>query len=707
MRKKKHNSLMGVILSLSMVLLMCSSVAAQSFDPIFEWIKKFRNGEEIELKTSISDSSFTFFRSQTTNIDQASFNKLKGNSQSLSQIKILSDGKLEFGYEVSNLLRLEETFKEFKPNAWRKIEFVQIKSYPLKQWPDFLKQATSKGLMDYEIMEYEGGLYAILNFKQIDTSELRFGKSSIKFSDEFYNYMRISKEFKPRTSTVEKFAILVHEPHWLLAGQYQLIPGLKALIESNSQHKFRFLVEGYFEEENKYIPTKSTRELFSEDISVRTQAFTLLRNFLIDGPFAYRLIYNPDLPALAIDDPEFIKKTPREADLKDLLEQRKVLIRIIKKLEKIPQEKTVDVLKYLNLFGILSSADSSDLKGQIAIKFYSEIATLYDELSNKLQLLNAQDFKNECYFLSKQAKGYRVQTKIFEYALKRDTTMVKSIVDHFASKYVEHIPIVFIGNFHTPGIIEALPKQIGYVVLEPRISPLSTIPPKKERDNFNDALQSESRPSYLKKLSGKLKLRVAPSTKELPDYKSLLKKETSKINLQRNNFKTSSPLKSETTSRIMDALEQNGFLNNVKVSFAGGGGNDNIPPNSFQGSFGSFHYGPEGKNPAMIFYDRKEENWKRSDRFNFLKTLLLIPPYEKFKEKMKKVSFYQDKKTHRIFFWVFDPETQKFYLYEWEEGMDIDKLLPLPKTKGKEKIQIHFRLSIRELIYYLKGELNG
>ena len=517
--------------------------------------------------------------------------------------------------------------------------------------------------------------------------------------------MKISKEYKPRAGNTDQLVILVHEPHWLLVGQYQLIPGLKSFLDANSQYKFRFLVEGNFENEIENIPTKPTLDRFPKDVSTTALVFGLLRNALIDGPFAYRLLYDHDLPSMAIDDPEAIKKTPREPDLKDRLEQQKLFVKIHKKLEKLPQEQNNDAMNSLKLLEIYVYADAQELEGQSAIDYSLQMAQLYDALSNQLRSIHAQDFVEECLFLESEAKKYRIQVEILNYALKRDAVMAKNISTHFKSKYADRIPMVFIGNFHTPGITERFSKDISYVVIEPQLSPLIIGPTEKERNNFNDALKPEKRLDYIKRLGGSLKLQVAPLERDLPYYESFLKKEALKIAQRDNAFKASSPLSVDVTSKIINACKQNGCLSGVQINFAGGG--QSPPPSLPPGAFASF--GSEGKDPnKMIFtiYDRREDNWKnRPDRFNLLAGMLFFHPYEKVQGETKKVTFFPVEQAIYIVF--FDPKTQRFYLYEWKEGTDIFPLLLLPKVKGKEELRMHMRTAIRKLMDFEEKMIDG
>ncbi|MFX0198576.1 MAG: hypothetical protein ACFFCW_20845 [Candidatus Hodarchaeota archaeon] len=703
MKGKKQISSLGLSLILLMFL-MVSFAAAKSFDPVFNYVEQFQKGEDIELRVHVGKDSFTFLRSEETKINQATFQSLLTEDAVPQQLKISPNGEFMIKYEAGDLLNLEQTLIENIPKQWRKIEFVKIASYPLDQWLVFLKRAFSRGLMEYETIEYEEEFFASLTFKQTDPRVLSFGRQQISFSDEFFEHMKFSRDFKPRKTNTKKVVVLVHEPHWLLAGQYQLVPGLRAFLIANSNYKFRFLVEGYWENEIKNILTKPTLDQFFKDFSTAAQVYSLLGKFLIDGPLAYRLLYEPDLPALAIDDPKLIKETPREPKFRDLFEQQDVFIKIIGKLQKLRKDKANEAMMTLAVLGFLVKADTQELTGQATVDHVSQISELYNELRKQLVSLDSQNFKEECSFLEYQAACYRTQKEVLGHALKRDVAMTKNILSHFDSDYSQRIPIVFIGNFHTPAIIDNLPNDVAYVVIEPRLSILSLAPPERDRDNFNDALKLDTRPSYLTKFRSILKLQVAPLKRELPYYNSFLKRESLRIQSQRNAFASSSPLPSSLTSKIYSTLISNGVFSSAQISFAGGG--ENVPP-TFRGAFASFSFGPKGISPMLLFYDRKKDNWTRPDRLNYLRKIQPILPYEKIKKSVRKVSFYQDKDSNRMFFFIFDPKTQTFYLFDGSETMDIQKLLIPPEVQGEENAPIHLKLSLRERIHYESQKTHG
>jgi len=701
--------LLGVVLLISLSNITIPSVFAQSFDPVFEWVRRFQNGDKIELKILVDNESFTLFTNKQTNIDRSTFEQIRKGTPA-QQIKIIPDvanKKLEgliLTYQVDKLLYLEEIWKGENPTAWRKIELLPMASYSLDYWVDFIKQAISQGLMEYEITEYAGNSFASLSFKQIDPPNIHFGERLLKFPDEFYEYMRISRDFKFHTGNTKKVVVLVHEPHWLLLGQYQLIPGLKAFLEANSQYNFRFLVEGDWEEEIKYIPTQSTLDIFSKDASTATQVFSLLRNFLIDGPFAYRLLYAPDLPALAIDDRRSLKKSPREPNLKDHTEEWEVFAKINEKLDRIPKEQKLEASQILALLSYYVMADAENLKGEALIDYYKQLTEFYNALSNQLNSINAKEFEKERLFLNSQAESWRIQTIICQYALKRDDVMVKHITDHFNSDSAEKIPIVFIGNFHTAGIIDRLPQGISYVVIEPRLTPLSLIPPQRERDNFNDALNPETRLNYLKKL-GSRKGQVAPLGRELIYYKAFIEKEAQGIKTLTNTFKASSPLSDKNTLNLINVLELNGVFNGAKYEFAGDGV---TPPPPFQGAFASFAYDPEGKSSKMSFYNSKDEGWNRLDRYAYLQNVLPVLPYEKVQKGAQRCSFYQNKETKRLFLCFFDSQTRTFYLFDGEEVMNVLKLLAVVKPAEKEnEVLMQIKSSFLNTIHKKKDRICG
>jgi|GEM_PF-2376658 len=685
-----------------------TSVALESFDPVFERTDRFRMGDEVELSGSVSTDSFTFFRNRITTIRRSEFERLIGDrgSQLPVSLKILADGDLVVGYELSRSVRLEETRKDDEPRAWKKVELVQIASYPRSLWPSFLKRAVSHGMREYRVIEDEGDFHVSLTFSQTDPSRLQFGGKVLDLPDNFYHYMRIEREFVPWAGDDDKFVILVHEPHWCLAGQYQLIAGLKTLLKSNSSQKFKFLVEGYFTEEIKHIPTSPLLTQFSSDASRAEQVFSLLRSALIDGPLAYRLIYDPDLPAVAIDDPDLIRRTLPEQRPAGLFRAFDTLIKISEKLEESSSSRANDAYPALNTLALYIRAELNGIRGQPLIDFKLEQAARHDALCESLRGFSSDMFSEEISFLRTEAEAYRTGAKRFQTALERDAVMATNIEEHFSSKDLhDHIPVAFIGNFHTSAIVSHLhSKGIGYVV----VGPLDFVGASEtEHRNFNRALNLGARHNYLRELAGDLKSPVAPTSDELPYYRAFLRR-SAVPRIERENKHAHQSFESlgPTTinwALLRGALETNGFLSGAEVSFADRGVN---PPPPFTNGFAYFSVEPQGRPPKLVFLQPEEKGWEREDRYRLLGRVSLVAPREEIRGQTRKVRFYQDQETNRIFCSYFDSESQRFYLFEGER-IDIFNTLPMPKIQGEEEALIHLLLSLRNSRAGVKERSHG
>ena len=713
MAKRKVNLFVA---GLMVLLLLTSFIRGQSFNPVFRWIERYRSGEKVELKIEMDTGSFTFLRSQVSDIDEATFEQLlkNGDSKPSMQLIILAEEELVLEYDVNQKLRLERQLKDNRFLGWKRIDFVPVKSYPLKTWATFLHKAVTHGLLEFRVIEYKGVVFTTITFKQKGPSILKYGEKSLLLTEEFYKYMKIPEDYKPQLSNSDKFVILVHEPHGLQVGQYQMVPGLKALFDPNSNHKFRFLVEGGSREETMFIPVKPTADILQEHVSKYVQVYSLVKNYIIDGPLAYRLLYDPNLPSVAIDDNKSIDATPKQPDI-TRSQQRDILRKVYAKLKEIPGEEKKSALDTLSLLFLYTDAETGELKGQQLLNHFNKLHKFYSDLSGKLKTFIQQDFSAECSQLDNLAQDYSTLTKVYQLALDRDTAMAVNINEHFRSKYNECIAVAFIGNFHTPGIIAKLDSGINHIVIEPRIEGSYS---DEERKNFNDALKPSSRLNYLKSLAGLLKLNVAPTKEELEICKIFLAKEALKIQHLEQGFKASSPLSQETTSNIKSIIEQNGCFNTVAVGF---GGSHGPPKNPIKGSkpFASFNIDPEAGNPNLVLFDHEEKNWQRDDRLNYLKAAFIFPVPERFKNETRKGEFHQDENTNRIFCKIFDPKTQSFYFYE-VEGMDIYQWLsPMQhgfekkneesKKKGEYKspIFIHFRISFLKPLNLMKQKIHG
>jgi len=673
---------------------------AQSFNPVFDWISRIQKGEEIEIKIKVTFDHFTIFGSEVSDINQYTYNRELGDraSKTIPQLEVLPQGLVK-EYKIDETVCLKEISKDDGSTSWQKLEYKKIATYPINSWRNFISHAVSHGLKKYEHIEYKGNPYFTLYFDKKGPSTLKFRNRDFKFTDEFYHYMKFVKGYKSWLPAKAKSVILVHEPHWSLNGQYQLVSGIKALISANPDYKFRFLVEGYYEPETYLIPTTPLNERFSEGIPRSPQVFGLLENFMIDGPLAYRLMYDPELPAIAIDDVELIKQTPPDLEIKAGIEVNETLIGLEKKLRSLGESYAVQSAyqALIDLFNY-ENASVSEIHGQDLIDYYNKVASLYKKLSDEVEQLqksySALQVREEINFFNGQARAYRNNAKRFEYALDRDRTMVNNISKHFNSEYADRIPIAFIGSFHTAGMTSMLrSKGIGYIVIEPWSG--SIVITREEEENFNRALSPTTRQSYLANLAtSELKLPVSPTRAEINRYYApYLTNQASQISnrIKRRKEEIIKLVGSNINYSLLDdAMNNNGNL--IKASLGFGGGGNIVPPSDFNTAFA--HFDPQGDGNLFI-YNERDSKWQDKARYNFLAAAMLILPNEKFKDKTRKTRFVQDKESNILFYNVYDAGTQRFYLFEGKENVRILPLLSAPKPPpGKSETTVHIRVTV-------------
>src|SRR5438874_3023671 len=103
------SKVLSTMLSLfGLLAVFALSASAQSFDPVFDWVARFRQGEDVELGLRLKADTFTVFRKQTTRIDKAKFAQLSTSSQpSNVRLRLKQDAKY-LVFEMSDDLELEE-----------------------------------------------------------------------------------------------------------------------------------------------------------------------------------------------------------------------------------------------------------------------------------------------------------------------------------------------------------------------------------------------------------------------------------------------------------------------------------------------------------------------------------------------------------------------------------------------------------------------
>ena len=492
------------------------------------------------------------------------------------------------------------------------------------------------------------------------------------------------------------FVVIVHEPHWSTPGQFQLINGLNHLISENPQTKFKFLVEGDFEGSDRSIPVQDMLDMMTIESSKESQIYGLVRDFLIDGPLAYRMLYNSDIHAMAIDNYDALRNTPRDPGSLELYEASKKIIRIIDELsEEYPDDADV-VAESLGLLNLYFIADMSNLNGPVLIDYYGKMQEMFQVLSDALRQFSAIKNLEDVKFFESERDKCKDLKIIFSQALKRDTTMADFIENEARKTFGRTIPVAFIGSFHTQGILELLDSNIGYVVIESSThSPVS----EDDLDRFNDALTN--RDEYFNKLlKGKAKnqfkrfrkLRTHPSKSEYSSYRQILENYSKDLKRQRIELAENNPFTSEINMGIQNAIDANGNICHADVVLSSGGGR--APPPPFNNAFASFKFEPADNRPLLTIYDKKNDNWKSPDRLNFLRKIAFLPASKKARPKCIKATFFEIPNSERMFLNVYDGISDKFYLFEVANEIDLHELYKNIKTFYKDHDWLQIEIGI-------------
>lgn len=664
---RTHSNYRTVLVSsLLVVLLALGAGAAEEYTTVFDQIRVFQEGKDIDLLFAADGDTFSVSLGKTSAVGETEFmTSLEKGSD--VQVKILAGRKEAYSYYMGPDQRLRAIIDGTGASKCDKTVFTPLGRFPLGQWQDFLRKAIPKGLTYFARADDEAVQQAWVFFRQIGPANVKLGKETLKLSEEFYRQMRLSRWFKPNPGTTGRFVVFIHEPHWCIPGQHQLIYGTKALLDGNPEVRFRFLVEGYFEDETKNIPTGPTLGVLVKGAPVSDQVYALVRQHLIDGPFAFRLIYSPDLSATAIDDAEEIRATHAETD-GDVATVYKRGFTLMKRLEQQPDASTQDLREALAKCFQLLGADIEDLRGTEGVHYYEDLGEHISVTRRSLNRISGQDVTEFSSSLDTLSEHCKNQVSVLRHALNRDVIMARNIARCLETSSDNEILVAYIGSFHTQGIINALPPGTGYVVLEPRMQAEQG----RYDADFVNLLRPEGRLDVLHRVSRTLKLPVAPFTRELQDYGAFLKKSVTNATARENAFKTSSPISAEVRDGILAAVKKNVVLSGAGIGFGG----DAPPP--VKGAFATFPAEP-GREPALLLLDRDEEKWKRHDRLAFLASVLPLVSKREDKGRILEVTFYQDADTSNIFFCIYRQEDHKYYLCEWPDHLDMSEALALPK----------------------------
>ena len=580
---------------------------------------------------------------------------------------------------------LEKRIGGSQPSEWILKWDQIIEAYPAESWKDFIRLALGHGLVAFHQIQAEPEPLLFLTFQSQGLKKISADVGPLTFSNAFYKHMRISPLFAPSLIQDGKIVLFIHDPHSNLEGLFQLIWGLKELHDVNQQLRFKYLVEGFHIDETRDVPVSPLLQILTDEVSREAQVFGLARKFLVDGPLAYRLLYGNDIPALAIDDPELITKSPL-IDLDDRREEELAYIQsfynsfarheseaLTKKVQESEGLTMPDFLEWkaqflsqegqilddaqevhdaLTLLAGLLDLDyvDSGVQRNTSPGYWGQLETAYKTIAESKYLKNFSShiktekkdngvdnlFSKDRKFFSETAYKYNQRISAYGYASRRSDKMASKIIEHFEGPDKERIPVVFIGNFHTKRLIvnmlrSSLSMKPGFIVLEPRVNLFTETESGKE--NFRKSINSAERSEYLEQALGMLKGPVSPKPEELQQYRALIKAQVSTLKSQKEQFLKTSPLDLILTNQLWSVLEHHPQFKDANIRFE----DQARAPPEYKNAFVSVSNKKERGIEELVFYKDEIKKLKVED-FEALGRTLFFPPQKNLANEIKRVN---------------------------------------------------------------------
>jgi hypothetical protein len=358
---------------------------AGSFDSVFAWIERLRQGEDVRLEIRAGTNTFSVYHEQTTRIDESAFNQLRRGSKGGVRLELTAKSPI-LVYDVNDNLKLEEHpggSRGAGPTSWFRRASIRVSSYPLDVWGNFVAAAMRHGLLEYEATLEGKILEVTLAFKQMGPRQVQFGNQSLVLSDDFYDHMKLSWDYKP-VAGANGFVILVHDPHWSKSGALQLVPGLRALQGGNPTHHFMFLVEGEFggSREIGFNSLDEVVDAATKSGAAEPVVYDMLSRFMIDSPMAYRLLYDRRLPAFAIDDPAYLETVSPGSPPEDNFKTYQAMRRIYAASTRVSWPATAEgkqareAVKQVFGLAIAYVTAGGDIQGQGLVDYYDKLSAV-------------------------------------------------------------------------------------------------------------------------------------------------------------------------------------------------------------------------------------------------------------------------------------------------------------------------------------------
>jgi len=693
-----------VLLMLVSLVSICAAQEAD-FQKLAPVLREFRTASgSSELSIRLTSNSFQLLRRVETVLSGNEAKKSLPKEASFATLKISQEGNW-IEHTVDQDTKIDEPLTaNGSPDLsreWKKFSKVALGSFDRAAWPHFVEFALANGLCGIEETRYKEGSFFTLSFSSVLPAQIDAGGKALALNTRFGSVMRLSPKYPPRVGD-KGFVILLHDPHENVAGRFQALTGLRSLISGNPSVPFRFLVEGAYRGPSRDVGFSGL------DTAIRPGTDTsaavvhsLLSRYLINTPMAYRLLYDRKISARAIDNNELLAY-PSPRPMRSRAQQADSLSKISDALDKTKLPKAVANSKsamqdVLNLAFVYLTADLNEAPDTTLVDYFGTMAELYKSIAKMGRIFGQAGFKlspADLQALASDANGCKDEATIYKKATERNKTMAPLIIEA-AMSVSNQVPIAFIGNYHTHGIVAELEEaSIGYVVLEPR--PRITASEAENRA-FAKANHSNSRPTYLSTVPLDMGVTAPTKIEVKTSYEPKIAVKIPQI--RRRQLATQAEFKAIPDStinvkKLTAAADTNGAFASVRIA---SGGNMPPPPDNFRGTFAYFEPGDRpGREARFVVTDPTDKRWSGEDRYEFL-SIALFDASESSHEVTPgtNIVFYPDPISNRLFFTFYEPTSKRIYCFEGDPQRAAS-LVPTPigDSKGEQNI----RMQIVEVI---------
>jgi hypothetical protein len=511
---------------------------------------------------------------------------------------------------------------------------VTVATYSNNSWPAFASLLFEHGLSSFSVFEEHNVRLAFMHFVRKGPKQVRAGQNQLFLSPEFYQTMRTARRFEYQPGS-KGFVLIVHDPHWSTNGCWDLAMGLEALFDANPRLKADFLVEGAYPslsdlddqrlEARRISDAALQKALSGVPAAARPRlVHSMLSRYMIDSETAFRLLNPNRVGAFAIDSNKFLLASKQQNQEQVPQErQAKALQAVLTAAEHAPRQISggPEWLEQINetafVVLLMQNADARDISDVELEELYKNIAQSLEGLRDLGTKLAKTDpsLSSHVDVLQRALAFYKQEVNIYQYARMRNQVMAGFMINA-AVTHRDRLPIAFIGNYHTQGIVAYLKQaQVGYLVVEPQER--NSEDQRDQQKVYHDLITNPE--TFMRRASQTTKLRASWTDDQVREYHAPYLKNHEIEWRQETSALKSHSIKDQNSHIRSDKLEWI-INNNDSVEFAWGTGGAGPPPKPpVKGAFAYFD--SEGKNSHLMLLEPGSSRWDGEDRYTALRKI--------------------------------------------------------------------------------------